>query len=62
MVWELAQYIFCNPIPSSLKCVIQNLELSYQQKKLIFSCHTLTHGIDLRRSPLVPEGMVRANF
>ena len=25
MVWELAQYILCHPIPSSLKCVIQNL-------------------------------------
>ena len=35
------------------KCVINEFALDARIDVLIFQCHTVTNGIDLRRSPLV---------
>ena len=47
--------MFLFVVGTHTKCVINEFALDARTDILIFPCHTVTNGIDLRRSPPVHE-------
>ena len=57
----MAQYFFV-VVGTHTKCVINEFALDARIDVLIFQCHTVTNGIDLRRSPLIKDQLHRFTY